>query len=351
MSTTEYIRNHSHKIRKNSHKVDEADPYGGNLYAEVLRYADKAKLIAAIEDFDVIHAHDWMTYSAGIEAKKMSGKPLVVHVHATEFDRSGGAGYNPFVYDIERRGMQEADEVITVSQLTKDRVVTSYGIPPEKVHVVHNAVDFDTVKFDKNEVKADADEKVVLFLGRVTLQKGPEYFLYSAKQVIDMMPDKNVKFIFAGSGDMQEEMIDLAAKLGISKHVLFTGWVKGPEIDKLYSMADLYVMPSVSEPFGITPLESMRNGTPVLISHQSGVAEVVNHALKVDFWDVEEMTNKIHSVLQYPALHKTLQQNGSEEVLTFNWDTPAEKCANIYGLAISNHETNYGMNQEYSHLS
>lgn len=331
----DYISANRHRIKYGNNTTDDDDPYGADLAAEVIRFGEKAKLISAVEDFDVIHAHDWMTYQAGMNAKAVTGKPLVVHVHATEFDRSGGAGCNPVVYNLERTGMHAADKVITVSEWTKKRVIESYGVPADKVHVVHNAVDFDTVKFDKDKVKLDKDEKMVLFLGRVTQQKGPEYFMYSAKAIKDMAPELNVKFVFAGSGDMHSQMVNMAAELGLSKDVMFTGWVKGPEIDRLYSMADLYVMPSVSEPFGITPLESMRNGTPVLISKQSGVSEVVSHALKVDFWDVEDMADKMLSVLRYPSLQKELMNKGSEEVLKFSWDIPAAKCANVYQMAMN----------------
>lgn len=322
------------KLKKKSSNETDDDLYGHDLHSEVHRFAHKASLIAKENDFDVIHAHDWMTYPAALAVKHATGKPLVVHIHATDYDRSGGNGCNGYIYDIEREGFMQADKILAVSNFTKSRVVNHYGIDPGKVDVVHNAVDFNGAKFSKSELKSNNDEKIVLFLGRITLQKGPEYFLYSAKQVLDHSPDKNIKFVFAGSGDMESRMIQLAAELGISKNVLFTGWVKGPEVDKLYSMADLYVMPSVSEPFGITPLESIRNGTPALISYQSGVSEVLSHALKVDFWDVDEMTNKMMAVLNYSPLHKTLVENGATEVLKFSWDEPASKCVKAYNEVI-----------------
>lgn len=319
------------KTARKKEDVDDwsDDIYGGDLYSEVFRYAGKSRLVSAMEDHDIIHAHDWMAYPAGIEAHRVSGKPLVVHIHATEFDRTGG-NCNPKVYDIERAGLHAADKVIAVSNLTKRRVVESYGVDPDKVFVVHNAVDFDTKKFNKSELKASDEDKVILFLGRITMQKGPEYFLQAAKKVIDYSPDSNVKFVFAGTGDMEGKMIELAAELGISDKVHFEGWVTGPDIDRLYSLADLYVMPSVSEPFGITPLEAMRNNTPVLISKQSGVSEVVNHAMKIDFWDVDEMAEKMLAVLHYTPLQSTLAENGSKEVKKFNWDEPAAKCIDVY---------------------
>ncbi len=324
------LKEHKGSIKKKGADEVDDDLYGGNLYAEVFRYGEKARLISALEDHDIIHAHDWMAYPAGIEAKRVSGKPLVVHVHATSFDRAGGAGIDQRIYDIERSGMHAADKVITVSALTRERVITSYGVDPSKVVVVHNAVDFNSNKFDKKTIKIDKDEKLILYLGRITAQKGPEFFLRAAKKLLDHSPDKRVKFVFAGTGDMEGKMISLAAELGISDKVLFTGWVTGPDIDRLYSMADLYVMPSVSEPFGITPLEAMRNNTPVLIPKQSGVSEVIDHAMKVDFWDVDEMTEKMMAIVNYGALQSTLAKHGAIEVHKFNWDEPAAKCVAVY---------------------
>jgi glycosyltransferase involved in cell wall biosynthesis len=302
--------------------------YGKNLFKEVERYARKAELIARSEDYDVIHAHDWMTYKAGMRAKMISKKPLVVHVHATEFDRTGGLGVNQRVYDIEREGMHAADAICAVSQFTKNKIVEHYGVPEEKVFVVHNAVEQRDIK----ELKKQKN-KVVLFLGRITLQKGPDYFLYAAKRALDV--DPNIKFVFAGKGDMGPFIIEKAAELGISDKVMFAGFLRGPEIDQAYRMADLYVMPSVSEPFGITPLESMSNGTPTLISKQSGVSEVVTNCLKVDFWDIDEMANKIVATLNYDALHEHLAENGHSEVRRFNWDEPARKCLDVYNRVVN----------------
>jgi glycosyltransferase involved in cell wall biosynthesis len=297
--------------------------YGSSLFEEVDRYAEKAKIIAQFEDFDVIHCHDWMTFKAGIKAKEVSGKPLVVHVHSTDFDRTGGHP-NQYVYDLEREGMHKADKVIAVSNFTKDMITNHYGIPFAKIEVVHNAVDHNIKK--KNSHKKD--ENVVLFLGRLTLQKGPDYFIEAAKKVLRMKP--NTKFVVAGSGDMYRRMVDRAAELGLGRHVLFTGHLTGEDINKAYQMADLYVMPSVSEPFGITPLESLKNDTPVLISKQSGVSEVLNNALKVNFWDIDEMTNKIVSVLSYSALKNSLTEEGQKDIQRLSWDDSADKCIAVY---------------------
>ena len=304
--------------------------YGKNLFEEVCRYAQKAAGIAAEEEHDIIHCHDWMTFQAGIEAKKVSGKPLVVHVHATEFDRTGGSGVNQYVFDIERQGMEFADTVITVSNYTKQKIINNYGIPAEKIQVMHNGVDTDDIPEIPPEEGCSLKDydRVVLFLGRITLQKGPDYFIEAAKKVLEYEP--NVKFILAGTGDMEYQMIEKAAAMGMADKVLFSGFLKGGDVDRAYRMADLYVMPSVSEPFGIAPLEAMKNGTPVIISKQSGVSEVIMHCLKTDFWDVNEMANKIIAVLRYNELKSMLGKNGHSEVKNISWDIPARKCVGVY---------------------
>ncbi len=298
--------------------------YGESLFDEVHRYAEEAKRIAAETEFEIIHCHAWMTFMAGIFSKNLKGKPLIVHVHSTEFDRTGGNSVNQHVYDIERRGMEEADAVIAVSNYTKNMIVRHYGIPEGKIRVVHNAVDQKLPAAKLPEKR----EKVVLFLGRITLQKGPDYFLYAAKRVLEYYP--NVKFILAGKGDMEHFIIEKAAELGIAKNVLFAGFLKGEEVERAYRMADLYVMPSVSEPFGITALEAIQSGTPILISKQSGVSEVVTHALKADFWDVNDLAGKIIAVLRYRALPHVLREHASQEIARFTWDDPAQKCIDIY---------------------
>ncbi|MBU0471671.1 MAG: glycosyltransferase family 4 protein [Nanoarchaeota archaeon] len=307
-------------------KKDEGSKtlYGRDLFDEVYKYSQRIKLLASTEEFDIIHAHDWMTYQAGIKAKEISGKPLVLHIHATEFDRTGGHNLNQYVYDIERMGFHKADRILAVSNYTKNMVVRHYGVSPDKVEVVHNAVEFK----ESPDYKINTTDKLVLFLGRITLQKGPDYFLEAAKKVFDM--DPSIKFMFAGSGDMEPRMIERAAELGISNNVLFAGFLKGEDVNRAYHMADVYVMPSVSEPFGITPLEAMKSGTPVIISRQSGVSEVISHVLKVDFWDVEDIANKILAVVHYRTLNNELKHHGSLEVKKFSWDIPAEKCLKVY---------------------
>jgi len=242
--------------------LKEAKLYGKNLIQEVIRYSKKAQTLAANEDHDIIHCHDWLTYQAGINAKKVSKKPLVVHIHATEFDRTANSP-NPLIYEIEKKGLKAADKIIAVSNFTKEKIIKHYQIPEEKIEVVHNAVEFNKNNFSKEKSPIKKHDKIVLFLGRITIQKGPDWFLQAAKKTLEINP--NIKFIVAGSGDMQYFMIEKAAELGIGDKVLFTGFLKGKDIDRAYQMADLYIMPSISEPFGITPLEAMRNNTPVIL--------------------------------------------------------------------------------------
>jgi glycogen synthase len=302
-------------------------PYGGDLFGEIQRYAALAMEIARGESFDVVHAHDWMTFPAGLAVAGLKGSPLVVHVHSTEFDRSG-ENIDQRIYDIERRGMQGAMKVIAVSHLTKTICSHRYGIDPNKIEVVYNAVELNGNGFDEEQYKIHKDEKIVLFLGRITMQKGPEYFLAAAKKVLEVMD--NVKFVMAGSGDMIRRIIEMAAAMGIGHKVLFTGFLRGGDVEKVFKMADLYVMPSVSEPFGIAPLEAMSHDVPVLISKQSGVSEVLTHALKVDFWDVDEMANKIIAVLRHPPLASTLRQHGSFDVRRRSWSDAARQCIQVY---------------------
>jgi glycosyltransferase involved in cell wall biosynthesis len=304
--------------------------YDGDLMAQVYRYARLAVEIARHEAFDVIHAHDWMTYPAGQAVAAATKKPLVVHVHSTEFDRSG-EHINQRIYDVERTGMHVADKVVCVSHLTRNIVISRYGVPPEKATVVYNAVKpLSDADIPMPPIKHN--EKIVLFLGRVTMQKGPEYFLRAAKKVIDKY--KHVRFVMAGSGDMITQCIREAADLGIGGHVTFTGFLRGRDVDRIFSMADLYVMPSVSEPFGIAPLEALSHNVPVIISKQSGVSEVLSHVLKVDFWDIDEMANKILAVLRHKPLQKTLRQHGQIELQKLSWRDSATRLKEIYGSLI-----------------
>lgn len=308
--------------------------YEGDLFAEVQRYAHLAVDVAKADRFDVIHAHDWMTFPAAMAVAAATNKPLVVHVHSTEFDRAGH-NVDQRIYDIERRGMHAAVRVIAVSHLTRSLCVQHYGVDPAKIDVVHNAIELPNGNGRPNgqpeTFKIGSNEKVVLFLGRITFQKGPEYFLAAAKRVLEVMD--NVKFVMAGSGDMVRHTMELAAQMGIGSKVLFTGFLRGPDVERVFKMADLYVMPSVSEPFGIAPLEAMSNDVPVIISKQSGVSEVLKHALKVDFWDVGEMANKIVAVLRHPTLAASLRQHGAFEVSRLSWTDAAKACVETYQKA------------------
>jgi glycosyltransferase involved in cell wall biosynthesis len=309
-----------------SEKYQFSGKYGTNLFEEVSRYAMIGASLAARSNFDVIHAHDWLTYPAGVAAREASGKPLVVHMHATEFDRSG-ENVNQVVYDIERYGMEQADRVITVSNLTRNIVIERYGINPEKITTVHNAV--EPVNAGKlSGTERGVEEKVVTFLGRLTFQKGPEYFVEAAKKILEA--DRNVRFVMAGSGDMMNKLIRRVAELRISTRFHFTGFLKGADVDRMFAVSDVFVMPSVSEPFGIVPLEAMRSNVPVVISKQSGVSEILTHALKVDFWDVHGLADAIYGLLQYKALSETFKKYGKDEVESLKWDDAALKVRKVY---------------------
>jgi glycogen(starch) synthase len=306
--------------------------YGPDMYREVRRFAQKVLRVAQFEEFDIIHAHDWMTFPAGVLLSAHTGKPLVVQVHSTEFDRSG-EHVNQYVYDIERQGMHVASKIIAVSNYTRNLIISRYGVPAAKVEVVYNGV--EATNGDASHIRQSLPaktDKVVLFLGRITMQKGPEYFLYAAKKVLEKM--SNVKFIMAGDGDMLYRTIELAAHLGIGHQVLFTRFLRGDDVKKAYQMADLYVMPSVSEPFGIAPLEAVQHDVPVIISKQSGIAEVFHNALKVDFWDVNEMANKMIAVLRYAPLQQTLAAEGRKEVFKFRWEDSAARVNDVYHQAL-----------------
>jgi glycosyltransferase involved in cell wall biosynthesis len=312
--------------------------YAGDLFSEVQRYASLAGEIADSESFDIIHAHDWMTYPAALALAGRSGKPLVVHVHSTEFDRSG-ANIDQRIYDIERRGVHAAIRVIAVSHYTRNVIERHYGVDGAKIEVVYNAIETNgngpaaNGAFDPDKYAIKKNEKIVLFLGRVTMQKGPEYFIAAARKVLEVLDD--VKFIMAGSGDMIRRTIEMAAAMGIGHKVLFTGFLRGKDVDEIFKKADVYVMPSVSEPFGIAPLEAIANDVPVIISKQSGVSEVLQNVLKVDFWDTHEMANKIIAVLKHPPLRNTLREHGAMEVRKLSWADSAKACVRVYEDAIA----------------
>lgn len=308
------------------YKIEFSGKYGPGLMQEIRNYALVAEIIARNNQFDVIHAHDWLTFPAGIAAKRISGKPLVIHVHATDFDRSGG-NVNPRVYAVEREGMENADHIIAVSVLTKNIIVEKFGIPSEKITVVYNAVepvsDEKETRFHKG-----VDEKIVTFLGRITMQKGPEYFIEAANLLLKKM--NNVRFVMAGSGDLLNQMIARVAELGISDHFHFTGFLKGNDVYQMLSMTDVFVMPSVSEPFGIVPLEAMQFNVPVIISNQSGVAEILENAIKIDFWDTFAMADSIYGLLNYTALANHFRKEGKHEVENLEWINSASTVTGIY---------------------
>ena len=302
--------------------------YGTNLMEEVARYAMVGGTIAMQYDgqFDVIHAHDWLTYLAGIAAKELTGKPLVVHVHATSYDRGDEKHIDTRILDIETRGMLAADRVVTVSNLTRSIVINKYHIDPSKVVTVHNAVDFSGR--ENLSVERGVKDKVVTFLGRITFQKGPEYFIEAAAKVLKRTD--NVRFVMAGSGDMMNRCIKYVARLGISDRFHFTGFLRGKDVQKMFALSDVYIMPSVSEPFGISPLEAMRTNVPSIISHQSGAAEILKYAFKVDFWDVDAMADCIFGLLKYPALSSFAAKQGYDEVNRLKWNVATAKLKTIY---------------------
>ncbi|MDD5950462.1 MAG: glycosyltransferase [Bacteroidales bacterium] len=302
--------------------------YGTNLMEEVARYAMVGGTIALQhkDEFDVIHAHDWLTYLAGIAAKELTGKPLVVHVHATSYDRGDEKHIDTRVLDIETRGMLAADRVVTVSDLTRNIVVNKYHIDPAKVVTVHNAVDFSGR--ENLQVERGVQDKIVTFLGRITFQKGPEYFIEAAAKVLKRT--KNVRFVMAGSGDMMNRCIKHVARLGISDRFHFTGFLRGMDVQKMFALSDVYIMPSVSEPFGISPLEAMRTSVPSVISKQSGAAEILDYAFKVDFWDVDALADDIYALLQYPALSRFAASRGFDEVNALKWNGATAKLKAVY---------------------
>ncbi len=306
--------------------------YGANLMEEVARYAMVGATIAMQykDEIDVIHTHDWLTYLAGIGAKQLTGKPLVVHVHATSFDRASDDNIDTRVYELEKRGMEMADKVIAVSELTRNIVINKYGISPDKVVAVHNAVDFSGR--ESLTVERNVRDKVVTFLGRVTYQKGPEYFIEAAAKVLKRC--NNVRFVMAGSGDMLNRCIRHVARLGISDRFHFTGFLRGKEVQKMFALSDVYVMPSISEPFGISPLEAMQTNVPSIISKQSGCAEILSYALKVDFWDIDALSDAIYGLLNYPAISRLAARCGYEEVNSLKWSNAAYKIRKIYESVI-----------------
>jgi glycosyltransferase involved in cell wall biosynthesis len=314
-----------------SGKLSFSGGYSQNLFQEIANYAVVASIIASKHRFDIIHAHDWLAYPAGIAAKLISGKPLVVHVHATDFDRSGG-NVNPSVYEIEKTGMEAADKVIAVSNLTRNIIIEKYGIDANKVVTVHNAVE-PLADRELQKMQRSINDKIVTFLGRVTMQKGPEYFIEAANLVLQKM--KNVRFVMAGSGDMLNRMIGRVAALKIGDRFHFTGFLQGDDVQHMFSLSDVYVMPSISEPFGISPLEAMQSNVPVIISRQSGVSEILRHTIKVDFWDIHAMADAIYGILKYDGLSNMFKKHARIEVDNLKWEHAAEKVKEIYGSLLN----------------
>ncbi|MBQ9219193.1 MAG: glycosyltransferase family 4 protein [Muribaculaceae bacterium] len=312
--------------------IEFSGRYPDNLLEEINNYSIVAGVIARSLDFDVIHSHDWLTYPAGIHAKQVSSKPFVIHVHATDFDRSRG-NVNPTVFAIEKDGMNHADHIITVSNLTRRTVIEKYGINPDKVTTVHNAVEPLNEELLNVEVPPKQD-KIVTFLGRITMQKGPEYFVEAAVQVLRKV--HNVQFVMAGGGDMMEKMIRLAARRNIADRFHFAGFLRGKQVYEMLKASDVYIMPSVSEPFGISPLEAMQMGVPSIISKQSGCAEILDNVIKVDYWDTNAIADAIYSILEYPGMYKQLREQGLAEVNQITWDKAGQKVINIYRSLIHN---------------
>lgn len=301
-------------------------PYGVDLNLEIERFAAAAESLANTETFDVIHAHDWMTFPAAIRAHLHSGKPIIVHIHSTEFDRRGTAAQSE-IAAIERAGCETADRVIAVSHQTRNQLIERYGIAPEKIEVVHNAV--RRREAAKRQTFAPSfPGKIVLFLGRVTAQKGPDYFVEAAGRILQSRQD--ITFVMAGTGDQLPRMIERVGQLRIGSHFHFTGFLQGEDVARMYAMAHVYVMPSVAEPFGIAPLEALAYDVPVIIAREAGVGEVLRHALKVDFWDVADLADKILAVIDRPALSRELLRQGRRELRSLCWDAAAEKVQNLY---------------------
>lgn len=309
--------------------------YPDNLHEEINNYSVVAGVVARQQQYDIIHAHDWLTYPAGIHAKQVSGKPLVIHVHATDFDRSRG-NVNPTVYSIEKDGMDHADCIMCVSELTRQTVINHYHQDPAKCFAMHNAVYplADNLQAIVNQRKPSSErkEKVVTFLGRITMQKGPEYFIEAARKVLERT--HNVRFCFAGSGDMMNAMIELAASYGIADRCHFPGFMKGAQVFECFRDSDVYVMPSVSEPFGISPLEAMQSGVPSIISKQSGCAEILDKCIKIDYWDIDAMSDAMYSLCTNPALHQYLQEEGKKEVDGITWEKVGVKIRALYEKTI-----------------
>jgi glycosyltransferase involved in cell wall biosynthesis len=305
------------------------------LHDQQLMYDENVARLAEKLDFDIIHAHDWLTFRAALRARQVKRRPLILHVHSIERDRAGGKSGNPFVREIEENAMLGADLVYAVSERTRQMIIQDYHIPADKIDVAHNSI--DTLMYDQltdeneyrylTELKKDG-WKVVANVGRMTIQKGLPHLLDAAKRVVEYQP--RTLFLLVGDGEQRDELIELAAARGISRNVIFAGFQRGARWRDAYAIADLFVMPSVSEPFGLTPLEAAFHGTPSLISWQSGVSELFKNSLKVDYWDVNLMADKIIGALRSEAFINELGNNAQTEVNFYSWRPTADKIFSRY---------------------
>lgn len=309
-----------------------AGGYPKNLHDEINNFSIIAGILARSEQFDMIHAHDWLTFPAGVHAKMVSGKPLCIHVHATDFDRSRGK-VNPTVYSIEKNGMDHADCIMCVSELTRQTVIREYHQDPRKCVAMHNAVYPLSEEYRSIVPHKIPNEKVVTYLGRITMQKGPEYFIEAARLVLERT--KNIRFCFAGSGDMMNAMVELAAAYGIADKCHFPGFQRGKQVYECYKNSDVFVMPSVSEPFGIAPLEAMQCGCPSIISKQSGCGEILTNVIKVDYWDVHAMADAIYSLCTNEGFHQYIAEEGIKEVDQITWEKVGWRIRQCYDQLIN----------------
>ena len=286
---------------------------------------------------DVVHAHDWLTYEAGVLAKKNYGIPLVAHVHATEFDRAGMRRGNPLIHEIEREGLLLADKIIAVSEATKRIIHEKYHIPLNKSDVIYNSLDEayykSDYKYDDSLHKyalalKDEGYTIISTVGRFTIQKGLDFFMNAAAKAVHKNP--KLMFVFAGDGEERNRLIARSAQLGISKNVIFTGFIRGRKLRDIYSVSDIFVMSSISEPFGLTALEAAHHGDALILTNQSGVSEVIWSAMKYDFWDENKLADEILAIANNPALKNSLQNNVREEYVQISWDKIAKKCQKIY---------------------
>lgn len=316
--------------------IEFSGRYPENLQDEINNYSIVAGVIARQQEYDIIHAHDWLTYPAGIYAKNVSGKPLIIHVHATDFDRSRGH-VNPTVYGIEKDGMDHADCIMCVSELTRQTVINHYHQDPNKCITMHNAVyplsqEILDMVAERRKEHGHRKEKVVTFLGRITMQKGPEYFVEAAALVLQRT--RNIRFCMAGSGDMMNDMINMVAARGIADRFHFPGFMRGKQVYEAFADSDVYVMPSVSEPFGISPLEAMQCGVPSIISKQSGCAEILDKCIKTDYWDIYAMADAMYSLCTNDSLHEYLKIEGKNEVDQITWEKVGKRIYDVYNQFI-----------------